>query len=132
MQQINEFEARGLYPITMVVFARFVKQSDSLLSPDYGRDSCYVEATSMEATPGVLEYYRAVENAMIERFDGRPHWAKHFNDLERVRGQYRDRLIAARAVRERWDPDGRFMNDFLDGVFAPFGGPDAEAAPPPP
>ena len=120
MDEIDAFEQRDLYPITLVMFARFVKGSDSPLSPAHGRDTCFLEATSLKETPGTVEYYRAVEDKMITQFDGRPHWAKHFDDLDRVREQSRDSLIALEAVRKRWDPEGRFMNPFLEKVFAPF------------
>ena len=120
MEEIDAFQQRDVYPITMVMFARFVKASGSPLSPAYGRDTCFVEATSLKETPGTIDYYQAVEDKMIARFDGRPHWAKYFHDLDRVREQSRDSLIATEAVRKRWDPDGRFMNTFLAKVFAPF------------
>jgi L-gulonolactone oxidase len=120
MHELDAFAARRIYPITMVMFARFLKGSQSPLSPDFGRASCYVEATSLKPTPGVLDFYQRIEDVMITRFDARPHWAKYFHDYERVRGQYRVHLIDAERVRTRWDPQGRFMNGFLERMFAPF------------
>lgn len=68
----------------------------------------------------MLDFYQRIEDVMITRFDARPHWAKYFHDYERVRGQYRAHLIDAERVRKRWDPQGRFMNGFLERMFAPF------------
>jgi L-gulonolactone oxidase len=120
IDELDAFEARGQYPISMVMFLRFVQSSDSPLSPGYGRDTCFIEATSLKETPDVLAFYRAVEQRMLDEFDGRPHWAKRYDDLERIRAMARDRIVAADAVRRRWDPDGRFTNDFLERLFAPF------------
>jgi len=119
MHELDDFAKRKIYPITMVMFARFLKGSQSPLSPDYGRASCYVEATSLKPTPGVLDFYRRIEDIMISRFDARPHWAKYFDDYERVRGQYGQRIVEAEKVRKRWDPDGRFLNPFLERMFGP-------------
>lgn len=117
MDELDEFASRKVYPITMVMFARFLQGSTSPLSPDFGRRSCYVEATSLKATPGVLDFYRRIEDVMLTRFDGRPHWAKVFTDYDRVRAQYGDRIAQAAEVRKRWDPDGRFMNRFVERIL---------------
>jgi len=115
---INEFRTRGIYPINLVVASRFTRQSTSLLSPDYCRDSCFIEATTFKDTAGVQEFYQAIETIMIERFNGRPHWAKMWYGMERVQQQYRQQLEQFAAVRQRWDPDGMFLNDFLERLFA--------------
>ncbi len=117
---INEFRTRGIYPINLVVAARFTRQSTSLLSSDYLRDSCFIEATTLKGTAGAEEFYRAIETLMIERFDGRPHWAKMWYGLPRAQRQYAQQLQQFATIRQRWDPDGMFLNDFLERLFAPF------------
>jgi L-gulono-1,4-lactone dehydrogenase len=115
---VNDFRARGQFPVNLVVASRFVKASTSLLSPDYGRDSCYIEATTLDGTEDVEAFYRAVEDVMMSRFDARPHWGKVFYDTDRVRERYRPQLELFEPIRRRWDPDGLFLNDFLTDLFA--------------
>jgi L-gulonolactone oxidase len=116
-ETINDFRKRGIYPINLVVASRFVRASESLLSPDYRRDSCYIEATTLHGTEGAEEFYRAIEDVMISRFDARPHWGKLFYDTERVRAQFEPQLDRFEPIRRRWDPDGRFVNEFLGALF---------------
>ena len=54
---------------------------------------------------------------MMSQFDGRPHWAKVFYDIPRVRGVYDAPLAAFEEIRARWDPDAMFLNPFLCDVF---------------
>jgi FAD/FMN-containing dehydrogenase len=116
-ETINAFRARRIYPVNLVVASRFVRASDSLLSPDFGRDSCYIEATTLDGTAGAEEFYRAIEDVMISRFDARPHWGKVFYDTGRIRKQFEPQLDRFEPVRRRWDPDGRFANEFLGALF---------------
>ena len=114
---VEQFRRQGSYPINLVVASRFVGPSSSLLSPDYGRASCYIEATTLVGTAGVEEFYRRIEDVLMERFDARPHWGKVFYDVARVRERYLPRLREFEVVRRRWDPAGRLLNPFLRDVF---------------
>jgi len=61
-------------------------------------------------------YFRAVE-AIMDEYDGRPHWGKrHFQTAETLRPRY-PRWEEWQAVRARLDPDGRFSNAYSDRVI---------------
>jgi hypothetical protein len=40
--------------------------------------------------------------------------------MPRVQQQYSKQLQQFAPIRQRWDPDGMFLNDFLERLFAPF------------
>ncbi len=87
--------------------------SDSLwLSPAYERDVLAIHFTWKNEPEGVHAVIPHIERA-LEPFLARPHWGKvHAFDragIERVH----PRLADARAVFERLDPQGRFVNDHL-------------------
>jgi FAD/FMN-containing dehydrogenase len=63
-------------------------------------------------------YFRAVE-ALMDRFDGRPHWGKrHFQTAATLRARYPE-WDAFQRVRARLDPRGVFANDWTDRVLGP-------------
>jgi L-gulono-1,4-lactone dehydrogenase len=94
-----------------------VAGDDALLSPAYGRDTCYIAMhvfAGMEWEP----YFRQVEEIM-NSFAGRPHWGKrHFQTADTLRPRYPewDRF---QALRARFDPAGRFANSELDRILGP-------------
>ncbi len=107
-------QARRL-PISFPIEVRFVAGDDALLSPAHGRETCYIAVHVFEGMAYEL-YFRAVEEIM-NGFDGRPHWGKrHFQTAETLCHRYPewDRF---RAVRGRFDPNGRFRNPELDRVL---------------
>jgi len=116
-ETIEEFRERDSFPVNLVVASRFVAKSTSLLSPDFGRDSCYIEATTLEGTKDAAVFYRAIEEVMLSRFDARPHWGKVFYDTPRIRERCLTQIEQFEAVRKRWDPEGRFLNEFLAELF---------------
>ncbi|MDE0546617.1 D-arabinono-1,4-lactone oxidase [Microbacterium sp. C7(2022)] len=90
---------------------------DLWLSPASGRDSIAIHFTWVNDPAGVAAVLPDVESALAP-FRARPHWGKvHAFDrpaIERVH----PRLADARAVFERLDPDGRFVNEHLVRVGA--------------
>jgi L-gulonolactone oxidase len=94
---------------------RMVAPDDALLSPAGGRETGYVAVhmyRGMEWEP----YFRAVE-AIMDGFDGRPHWGKrHFQTAETLRPRYPgwDRFAA---VRDRLDSDRKFTNGYVARVL---------------
>jgi len=51
---------------------------------------------------------------MRGRFDGRPHWGKLYWDAKTLHAAYGDDMDRFLEIRERWDPDRLFLNDFLE------------------
>ena len=66
-------------------------------------------------------YFRAVE-AIMDEYGGRPHWGKrHYQTAATLAPRYPEWERFA-AVRRRFDPEGRFENDYLRRVLGPVGG----------
>ncbi|MFY1650270.1 D-arabinono-1,4-lactone oxidase [Solwaraspora sp. WMMB762] len=93
------------------VLYRYVAADQAFLSPAYGRDSITI-SVHQNATLPYREFFADVEPIFLAH-DGRPHWAK----IHRLEGRdllarypQADRFLA---VRERLDPDGRFLTDYL-------------------
>ena len=98
------------YPVSFPIELRFSAGDDALLSPAHARDTAYVavhvfEGMSFEAP------FREVEAVMGE-WGGRPHWGKRsFLSAAELAPRY-PRWADFAAIRERLDPDGRFVNDW--------------------
>lgn len=94
---------------------RFVAPDDIPLSMAYGRDTCFVAVHQARGVP-YEAYFRGVE-AIMDRFDGRPHWGKvHFQSAATLAPRYPEWARFA-AVRAHLDPDGVFANEYLDRVL---------------
>lgn len=82
------------------------------LSPAYQRDSVIIHFTWENRDAEVRAALVDIEAALAP-FAARPHWGKlHLFDRERLEAVV-PRLADARAVYERLDPEGRFVNDHL-------------------
>lgn len=127
-----EYAGRGKYPLSMMAHSRQVKASRSYLSPAVGRQTAYVEITSLYGTRGWEEFFRDVEQGFYDKFPGaRPHWGKIFWGFDRIKDTY-DRPTQAMVegaqpaarymskfleVRADLDPDRRFLTPWLERIF---------------
>lgn len=85
------------------------------LSPAYRRDVVIIHFTWYNHPDGVHAMIPRIEDALAP-FDARPHWGKvHGFDRQAIE-RVHPRLADARAVFERLDPDGRFVNAHLERV----------------
>lgn len=103
---------QAIYPVE----CRAVKADDSYLSAYSERDG-YAMSIS-----GPLEHWSwgmlQEMDAILDRFDARPHWGKHhFMTPERLEKIY-PRYDAFKKLRREIDPDGVFLNDHLRTLFA--------------
>jgi FAD/FMN-containing dehydrogenase len=94
---------------------RTLKADDSYLSSASGRDS-----VTISAHEGIKHSHVALFNAvedLFREYGGRPHWGKvHTHqaaELEVLLPQFRD----FQQIRSTLDPEGRFLNPFLQGIF---------------
>ncbi len=121
--EVLQLVEREGFRVPFPIEVRTVARDDAMLSTAGGRDSGFVAVhmfEGMEWEP----YFRAVE-ALMDRFDGRPHWGKrHFQTAATLRGRYPE-WDAFQRVRARLDPHGVFANRWTDRVL----GPAAAAAP---
>lgn len=117
VRRVMELIPRRGFHVPFPIEVRLVAKDDALLSPAHGRPTGYVAVhmfKGMEWEP----YFRAVE-AIMDDYDGRPHWGKrHFQTAETLRPRY-PRWNDYQAVRAQLDPDGRFGNAYSDSVLGP-------------
>jgi L-gulonolactone oxidase len=103
------------------VEVRFVRGDDILLSPAYGRDSCYINIISYRPYgrdhPMQHTFFHLFEE-MMTALGGRPHWAKPFNaGREELGRMYRERLDRFENIRRTLDPDQMFVNRWLERIL---------------
>ncbi|MEL7012738.1 MAG: D-arabinono-1,4-lactone oxidase [Pseudomonadota bacterium] len=94
---------------------RFVRAEEAWMSPNYQRDNMVI---SVSGAPGTdyWPYLRACDEHLYGR-NGRPHWGKlHFMTAERLADRF-PKYHAFKEVRERFDPQGVFLNDHLRALF---------------
>lgn len=130
------------YPINLNVHARFVRNSQALLSPAYAaagstQHTCYIEYLSY--SHGSLtgdyvafnrDFYDPANGLGWKRWGGLPNWGKYLESVPEVHAYVhgilaapmRDgspsRLARFLAVKEHIDPGGRtFTNAYLRGFF---------------
>ena len=96
---------------------RFVKSDNIWLSPNYQRDSCHITQLLYTTNEEMKQKYFFTFHHKMEQFNGRPHWAKEFNvtfdQLTKLYPQFNNFL----ALRQRMDPAGIFINQFLGQQF---------------
>ncbi|MCE9522808.1 MAG: FAD-binding protein [Alphaproteobacteria bacterium] len=109
----------GVYPLEF----RFVKADDIWLSPFYKRDAVTISVHQYHKQ-SYDELFGAAE-AIFKRYGGRPHWGKLHTlkaaELSRLYPRFDDYC----ALRKRLDPQGKFLNAHLAGIF---GEADGQAA----
>ncbi|MDO7867242.1 D-arabinono-1,4-lactone oxidase [Nocardioides jiangxiensis] len=100
------------FPIEVRVVAA---DSESMLSPSYGRATAYVAVHAYQGMPWQA-YFAAVQAIGVE-YAARPHWGKrHTLDAAELSGRYPE-WDSFQAVRRRLDPAGVFANDHVRRIF---------------
>lgn len=90
---------------------RTLRSDDIPLSPAFGRETVTISIHQAAELP-YHEFFTDAE-ALFRNYRGRPHWGKaHWHIARDLRDLY-PQWDAFVAVRERLDPDGRFLNDHL-------------------
>lgn len=94
---------------------RTLHRDDIPLSPAYGRETVTISIHQAAELP-YRDFFADAE-ALFRNYRGRPHWGKmHWLAARDLRDLY-PCWDAFLAVRERLDPDGRFLNDHLRGLL---------------
>ena len=115
LQQIMEMVEREKLRISFPVEVRVTGSDDVPLSTSYGRESAYI-AVHMYKGMEYERYFRLVE-AILAPMQGRPHWGKiHFQSAKTLQPNY-DRSGDFLALRERLDPERRFVNEYVGRVL---------------
>lgn len=120
LDRVRALVAASGIRLSFPVEVRFAAADDIPLSTAYGRDTCYIAVHVFQGTE-YEHYFKGVE-AIMDDYGGRPHWGKlHYQTAEALAPRYPewDRF---QAVRARLDPQGIFVNDYLDRVLGPVDG----------
>lgn len=124
---VNRYREAGLYPVNLALHGRFTGSSKAWIAPDHGRETAYVEVTTIEDTPHYQEIFEEIESRWFAIPGARPHWAKVYKRADQIRERYHlmDRFLE---VRERWDPQRTFLNSFLEETVFKLDRPTAHEA----
>ena len=96
---------------------RTMASDDLWLSPAYGRETAAFHFTWVRDYETVAPAMGVVE-AALESFDVRPHWGKLFTiPIAEVRSQY-PRMSEFKELRNRFDPEGKFGNEFCSNLLS--------------
>lgn len=109
LRALREVSSR-ITAVLRIAEIRTIAADAQWLSPAYGRDTVGFHFTWTAEAP--IEVIQTVEQALAP-FDPRPHWGKVFTQA----AQYERMPDFARLV-EHYDPNGKFGNDFVDGLIA--------------
>ena len=115
VREIRQFIDEEDVPVQFPIECRFVGADDPYLSPAHGRDSGFVAVHTyhQKSLPGYFERCEAI----LDSYDGRPHWGKmHEQTASDLAGRYPE-WDAFQSVRAGLDPDGLFLNDHLQRVL---------------
>jgi FAD-linked oxidoreductase len=115
LERVLALIERRQLPVGFPIELRVAAPDDALLSTAYGRPTAYI-AVHQYVGMEFESYFRAVE-AIMDEYGGRPHWGKrHYQSAATLRPRYPewDRFAE---LRERFDPERRFENDYLRRVL---------------
>ncbi|WP_375177197.1 D-arabinono-1,4-lactone oxidase [Marinobacter mobilis] len=94
---------------------RFVRGDDIWLSPFYKRDTLSI-AVHRFFEEDYQPLFQAIE-PVFRRYGGRPHWGKLNTCTATDFADLYPRWEEFRALRQQMDPQGRFLNVYLQGLF---------------
>jgi xylitol oxidase len=105
-----------IVPVLQIGEIRTMAADDLWLSMAYQRDTVGFHFTWVKDEAAVAPVVSAIE-AALKPFGARPHWGKVFSSsAEAIEGVY-PRYGDFVALLGRYDPDGKFRNEFMDRYF---------------
>ena len=104
----------GDLSLTLPVEVRFAAQDNTLLSPAYHQDVCYIGVATQPNANEVIERFEPI----MKSLGGKPHWGKCFS-LTRKEAQemYPETYDKFKSLRQQLDPAGVFANEFIQQMF---------------
>jgi FAD-linked oxidoreductase len=118
LREVRAMIEKRRYRVSFPIEVRAAAADDLMLSTAAGRESGYiaVHRYAKDDPADSAAYFADVEKIMTAHA-GRPHWGKmHTRDADYLRTVY-PRFDEFVAVRDRFDPDRVFTNDYLDRVL---------------
>jgi xylitol oxidase len=103
-------------PHLFVTELRTIAADDLWMSTAFERPSLAIHFTWKPEWPEVRKILPLIE-AQLEPFNPRPHWGKLFTiPPTRLQAQYK-RLPEFKGLLKRYDPEGKFRNEFLNATL---------------
>ena len=115
LREIKALISRREFPLMFPLEYRWVKGDDLWLSPNHGRDSVHVSVHQFRGMP--FERYFDSVQAICLNHGGRPHWGKVHSLKGRQLAALYPRWDDFLALRERMDPQGRYLTPYLRELF---------------
>jgi len=103
-------------PILQISEIRTMTADDLWMSMAYQRDTVGFHFTWVKDEAAVMPVVTAIEAALAP-FAARPHWGKVFTTPPEVVRDLYPRWAEFGSLLRRYDPDGKFRNDFMDRYF---------------
>ena len=117
LERVLALIERRALDVAFPIELRAVAPDDAFLSTAQGGPTAYIAVHQYRGME-FETYFRAVERIM-DGYGGRPHWGKrHYQSAHTLAARYPD-WERFQAVRRRFDPEGRFANDYTDRVLGP-------------
>jgi FAD-linked oxidoreductase len=115
LKQVLDFIEREKIQVHFPIEYRYVKGDDIMLSPAYGRDTCFISCHMYQGMP-YRPYFDGVE-AIMRQYDSRPHWGKmHTLKADELAPKY-PKWNDFQRIRAELDPQGVFLNDYLRALL---------------
>ncbi|MGE0227548.1 MAG: D-arabinono-1,4-lactone oxidase [Dehalococcoidia bacterium] len=104
--------------VNFPVEVRPVPADSNYMSYSYHRDVACIGANSIQGRDA-NRFFRMFAELMMREFNGLPHLGKDLVGVtpEYLRQVYGDGYVEFRRLREQYDPDGLFANDFVRRLF---------------
>jgi hypothetical protein len=118
MDTIKDKHDPDVYISAMI---RYVAADDITLSPMNGRNTSVMSFIALgdkqsTASPEEFEMYaRGLEDLTETKYNSRPHWGKvNYADSNYLEGAFGKHFSDFQKVMEKMDPQGMFLNDYLN------------------
>ncbi|MEP6502164.1 MAG: D-arabinono-1,4-lactone oxidase [Betaproteobacteria bacterium] len=115
LREIKALIDRREFALMFPLEYRWVRADDIWLSPNHGRDSVHISVHQYRGMP-FDKYFEAVQ-AICLNHGGRPHWGKVHSLTGTQLATLYPRWDDFMALREKMDPQGRFLTPYLRGLF---------------
>jgi FAD-linked oxidoreductase len=112
LNTIKEKNIDVIFPIEY----RYIGEDDIWLSQFYKRPGAAISVHNFHDKP-YMPYFAEME-AIFDRYQGRPHWGKLHTKTEQEFAALYPQWEAFKEVRQRLDPNRRFINEHLEPIFS--------------
>ena len=104
-------------PLLFITEIRTINGDELWMSPCYHQPSVAIHFTLKQDIEGVHKLLPMIEEKLAP-FDVRPHWAKLFTiSPAELQARY-EKLDDFRKLVDKFDPDGKFRNEFIESAVA--------------